>query len=161
MKPIRLAAALALLAVLPERAAAQGFAFGGLNADPDAPVEVTSQTLRVNQATGRAVFTGDVLVGQGTMRLSAPEVEVIYDEESGDISRMLASGGVTLVTETEAAEAEAADYDLVAGTLTMTGNVLVTQGPNVLSSDSMVVQLDDGTAQMEGSVRTVLQRTGE
>jgi len=158
VKPIRLAI-LAALALLPALAAAQNtIVLGGVNADPSAPVEVTADTLRVDQTTGRAVFTGEVLVGQGTMRMSAQEVEVIYIAETGDIARMLATGGVTLVTETEAAEADAADYDLTAGLLTLTGNVLVTQGQTVLSSERMVVNLADGTAQMEGRVRTVFQQ---
>ena len=72
----------------------------------------------MDQATGAAVFSGGVTVGQGDLRLQAGTVEVRYDDAQGRIVRLLASGGVTLATPTEAAEAEAADYDLVAQTLT-------------------------------------------
>ena len=154
---------LALLLMLwPLPLAAQDVALGGpFVSDPEAPVEVTSDTLSVDQATGAAVFTGNVVVAQGDLRLQAGEVEVSYDEEGGEIARLLASGGVTLATATEAAEAQEADYDLAAGTLTLSGEVLLTQGASAISADRMVVDLEAGTAQMEGNVRTVLQQGTE
>ena len=39
----------------------------------------------------------------------------------------------------------------------MLGNVLLTQGANTLVSDSMDVDLEAGTALMNGRVRTVFQ----
>ena len=152
-----LRATLSALLILPAAAIAQSVALGGLSADPAAPVEVTSETLSVDQATGAAIFTGNVVIGQGELRLSAGEVEVRYDEASGQIARLLASGGVTLATPSEAAEAQDADYDLTAQTLTLTGEVLLTQAGSAISADRMVVDLAAGTAQMEGNVRTILQ----
>ncbi len=157
MTPLR-AALLALLS-LPAAASAQGVQLGGaFAADPSAPVEVTSDSLSVDQAKGAAVFTGNVTIGQGDLRVQAGEVEVRYDEATGGIARLLATGGVTLATPEEAAEAQAADYDLGSGTLTMTGEVLLTQGPSAISGDRLVVDLETGTARMEGNVRTILQR---
>lgn len=161
MTPPRVVSRLALLlALLPLAAQGQQVALGPLAADPTAPVEVESGTLSVDQGTGAAVFAGGVTVGQGDLRLQAAEVEVRYDQAGGRIARLLASGGVTLATPTEAAEAAEADYDLVAGTLTMTGDVLLTQGGNAISAERMVVDLGTGTARMEGRVRTVLGGTG-
>lgn len=59
----------------------------------------------------------------------------------------------------DAAEAERADYDIVSGTIVMTTNVLLTQGQNALTADKMTVNLRDGTAQMNGRVKTIF-RTG-
>jgi lipopolysaccharide export system protein LptA len=155
--PLRLCAACFGVLVLPAAVSAQELSLGGAFAtDPEAPVEVTSETLSVDQATGAALFSGDVIVGQGDLRLQAPGVEVRYAEETGEIARLVASGGVTLATPAEAAEAAEADYDLQARTLTLTGEVLLTQGANAISADRMVVDLDAGTARMEGNVRTVL-----
>ena len=155
---ISLRAALLALLSAPVAAAAQNLALGGFSADPSAPVEVTSETLTVDQATGAATFTGDVVIGQGDLRLQAGQVEVRYDEASGEIARLLASGGVTLATPTEAAESQDADYDLTAQTLTLTGEVLLTQGASAISADRMVVDLAAGTAQVEGNVRTILRQ---
>lgn len=163
MKPISTALLALGLAFSALPAAAQGaeVAFGSMQQDTDAPVEVTADELSVNQNDGTAIFTGDVLISQGEMKLSAARVLVIYAEGTQRIQRLEATGGVTLVSGSEAAEAERADYDIDAGTITMQGDVLLTQGESALSSQEMVVSLEDGTAQMTGRVRTVLQAGSE
>ena len=133
---------------------------GGLAGDSDAPVEITADTLSVDQQAGTAEFDGNVVIAQGDLRLAADAVSVSYDEASGAITRMVANGSVTFVTATEAAEARAADYDVTSGTLTLTGDVLLTQGPSAISAERMVGNLDTGTARMEGRVRTVFQPQG-
>jgi len=154
---------LVIFIFLPLTVQAQGanIALGGLSVDPDAAIEISADALRVDQATGTAVFDGNVVIGQGSLRLAAGRVEVVYGEESGEITRLRATGGVTFVTETEAAEAASADYNLVDGTLTLTGNVLLTQGAGAISADQMIINLRDGTAQMQGRVRTVFQQAGD
>ena len=155
--------AVCLIALLPALAGAQNaqVGFGSIQADPDAPVEVTADNLAVNQDDGTAEFTGNVVVGQGEMRLSAPRVLVIYNEDRSGISRLEARGGVTLVSGEEAAEGQSADYDVEAGTVVMTGNVLLTQGGNALTAERMVADLNAGTAQMSGRVKTVIQPSSD
>jgi len=150
---------LALMALfLAIAATAQGtqLAFGGLQADPSLPVEVTADALDVDQADGTAIFSGNVVVGQGEMRLSAARVQVIYDTGKSSIARLTATGDVVLVNGPDAAEAEKADYTIDSGVVVMTGDVLLTQGPNAVSSENMVVDLTTGTARMTGRVKTVL-----
>ncbi|MDO5370197.1 lipopolysaccharide transport periplasmic protein LptA [Paracoccus sp. (in: a-proteobacteria)] len=147
-----------LALALPLAAAAQTVGFGAMRADADAPVEVTSDSLRVNQDTGEAVFTGNVLIGQGQMRLSAQSVTVVYAEGGQNRIRSLnATGGVTLVSGPDAAEAAEAVYDVETGTIVLTGDAIVTRGDSVLAGDRIEVSLDDGTASVSGRVRTVLQ----
>jgi len=147
----------------PLAAFAQGanVAFGTIRQDTGLPVEVTADNLSVDQATGTAIFTGNVMIGQGEMRLSASRVLVVYRAEAEGIARLEATGGVTLVSGADAAESERADYNIDDGTIVMSGNVLLAQGRNALSSDKMSVRLSDGTAQMSGRVRTVLQSGGD
>ncbi len=153
--------AVLLSLALPATASAQtNIALGGISADPTAPVEVTADSLTVDQASGSAVFSGNVVIGQGSLRIAAGEVRGVYSEATGDIAQLLASGGVTFVTATEAAEAQNADYNLVTGQLTLTGEVLLTQGASALSADRMTVNLADGRARMDGRVRTVFAQGG-
>lgn len=151
---------LGLLTLALPAAAQTNIDLGGINADPNAPVEVTADNLNVDQDTGTAVFSGNVVIGQGELRLSAPEVRVTYAADTGDITRLQATGGATFATATEAAEAQTADYDLASGLLTLDGEVLLTQGQSALSADSMVLDLNAGTARMSGRVRTVFQQNG-
>lgn len=139
-------------------ALAQTVTFGGMRADTSAPVEVTADSLRVDQATGQAVFTGNVLIGQGDMRLSAATVTVVYgDGGQQRIKTLDASGGVTLVSGGDAAEAGAAVYDIESGQVVLTGDAIVTRGDSVIAGDRIEVNLKDGTAAVSGRVRSVLQ----
>ena len=148
-----------VLALVPVGLAAQGaqIAFGNVKQDTSQPVEVTADNLAVNQNDGTAVFTGNVLIGQGEMRLSAPKVQIYYNEDGDRIERMKAWGGVTLVSGEDAAEAENADYNIDSGFIHMQGNVLLVQKTSALTAERMTVDTKSGTAQMEGRVKTVLQ----
>ncbi|KEP67903.1 organic solvent tolerance protein OstA [Thioclava dalianensis] len=155
----RIVGFLAVNAVLliPAMALAQQINFGGMKANTKAPVEVTADQLNVNQDSGQAVFSGNVLIAQDQMRLKAPKVEVNYAKgDTSKISTLHATGGVTLVSATDAAEAQEAVYDVAAGTVVMTGNVLLTQGDNVMSGNRLDVDLSTGMGQMQGRVRTIL-----
>jgi len=157
-RPLALIVAACLIA-LPAVLSAQGMRvpFGGLTHDPSAQVEVTADELSVSQADGTATFSGNVVVGQGEMRLSADLIRVEYAPGGGRIARMHAEGGVTLVTGNEAAEAREATYDIDAGQVTMQGDVVLTEGGNAIAGDRLIVDLSAGTGRMEGRVRTVLQ----
>ncbi len=158
MIPLRVLLLCAALPFAATAAQAEGtrVAFGAIKADPTLPVEVTADTLDVNQADGSAEFVGNVRVGQGEMRLSADRVLVIYAEAAGGIERLEATGDVVLVNGPDAAEADRAEYSIDTGVIVMTGDVLLTQGQNALTSDRMEVNLTTGTAQMAGRVKTIL-----
>ena len=132
-------------------------AFGTIRQDVSLPVEATADSLSVDQETGNATFEGNVVIGQGEMRLSAGLVKIVYRNEGQGIQRLEASGGVTLVSGPDAAEADRADYSIDDGTIVLTGNVLLSQGASAISAERMSIRLADGTAQMSGRVRTILQ----
>ena len=159
MIPVRYFGMLALgfLAIcLPALAGAQ-VAFGSALADRNLPVEVTSDNLSVNQNDNTALFTGNVVIAQGGMRLSAPRVLVVYLADRSGIEALEATDGVTLVSGTDAAEARRADYNIVSGMIELRGDVLLIQSDNTISGETMLVDLNAGTAQVSGRVRTVLQ----
>lgn len=138
-------------------------AFGTRGFDVSVPVEVTADQFSIDQASGQAVFDGNVLIVQGDVRLSAGRVTIEYSDDGSEnaISRLLASGGVTFVTAADAAEAQDAVYSVSQGTVTLNGNVLLTQGRNAISGDRLVVNLSSGSGRMEGRVRTVFAPSGE
>ncbi len=149
------------LALMAAPALAQNTGFGRAQ-DTKLPVEVTSDQLSVDQKTGKATFSGNVLIGQGQMRLSADRVTVTY--AAGDqrrISALHAEGNVTMVSGEYAAEARAADYNVESGNVVLTGDVLLTQTGNVLAGEKVTVNLETGTANAAGRVRSVLQPGGK
>ncbi len=166
MTDLRVLLFIVSIGLAPVAVSAQGMqvAFGGLKQDPSLPVEMTADQLAIDQNDGSALFTGNVVIGQGQMRMTAPWVRVEYATAkggaTGQISRLHATGGVTLVNGSEAAEAKEAVYTIDTGSIVMTGDVLLTQGQNALSSQKMVVDLKKGTAVMDGRVKTILQTGG-
>ncbi len=146
----------ALLGGAPFVANAQGtnVDFGGLKTDTSLPVEIQADQLSVDQADGLAVFSGNVLVSQGEMRLSAGEVRVEYSTDGKGISRLIASGGVIVRAGTDAAEADEAIYTIATGELLMQGKVLLTQGQAAISGDMLVLNLETGKGTMTGRVTT-------
>ncbi len=129
--------------------------FGGLTQDTTLPVEVASDSLSVDQTDGSAVFTGNVIVKQGDMRMTAALIRVQYAEGGGSIQSLHASGRVTLVSPTDAAEADDAVYTIDSGNVVMTGNVLMTQGAAAISGEKLTVNLKDGTGVVTGRVKTI------
>ncbi len=159
--PLRLLTLLAVLAGTPVAMAQQAqVAFGGLKQDTTLPVEVQADSLAVNQADGSATFTGNVLVSQGEMRMTAGTVRVEYGAEAGAIARLHASGGVMLVAAKDAAEAQEATYTIDAGQIVMQGDVLLTQGKSAISGQKLLLDLKAGTGVMEGRVKTVFTPGG-
>ena len=154
--------ALLLSAFLPLAAWAQDaqVAFGGLRQDTTLPVEVKAESLTVNQTDGSATFTGNVLVGQGEMRLAAQTVRVEYAADGKSIAKLHATGGVTLASNSDAAESDEAVYAVDVGTVLMTGNVLLTQGPSAIAGQKLLIDLKAGTGRMEGGVSTVFSPGG-
>lgn len=140
---------------------AQGteIAFGGVEHDTSAPVEVSADGLSVDQSTGQAVFSGSVLIIQGDLRLSSDKVTVEYgtSDQTSDITSLTAMGNVLFVTASDEAQSDKAVYDVENATVQMTGNVLLSQGPAIVSSDAMFINLETGAATLNGRVKTTLQ----
>ena len=129
--------------------------------DPDAPIEVTAESLSVDRESGNAIFVGNVYVVQGEMTLNADKVEVLYSEDADDdeqLREVIATGNVVLVNGEETA---ASDYGVLyppRDTVVMTGNVLLTQGRSIISGDTFNWDMVTGQGTMEGRVRSVLQQ---
>jgi lipopolysaccharide export system protein LptA len=157
-KSASIAAALAILWAA-GLAFAQGTApFASFQQDPNQPVDIASETLSFDRNAGTVVFEGDVEVVQGSMTITADQVEVFYaddgQEASNGVTRMIATGSVLVQTLEETVEGDAATYDLVDGVLAVDGNVRLTQGHNVLSAGAALINIEGGTGEFVGRVRS-------
>ena len=153
----RILALLGLLLLSSPAAAQVDIGFGGVAYDERQPVEVTADGLTVDQTTGEAVFTGNVIVVQGDLRMAAGAVRIVYGTTGAqDVSEVIATGGVLVTRGADAAEGGSARFDVASALLTLSGNVLVTQGRTAIAGDSMVVNMRTGNGSVDGRVRTVL-----
>jgi lipopolysaccharide export system protein LptA len=62
-----------------------------LDSDRAQAVELNARHAEMNNATGIGIYTGDVVLTQGTMRLTADRMTV-YTTEDGDLKRVVAEG---------------------------------------------------------------------
>jgi lipopolysaccharide export system protein LptA len=149
------------LAMAGQASAQIAVGFGGVPHDAQQTVEVVSDSLTVDQTTGRAVFIGNVVIVQGDLRIAAERVEVIYPEADGqqNVQEVIATGGVLVTRGEDTAAGNAARYDIAAALLTMTGDVLVTQGATTIGGEEMVIDMTTGNGTVSGRVRTVLTPT--
>jgi lipopolysaccharide export system protein LptA len=129
-------------------------AFGALEQDTSLPVEMSADQLSVNNADGTAVFSGNVVVTQGEMKLSAAKVQVTYGADQKSIDQLTASGGVVVSNLGDSAQAQEAVYTIATGVIVLTGDVLLTQGPSAMAGQKLTINLKDGTGIMEGRVTT-------
>lgn len=149
----RLISALVATAVLIATPLAADSPFGGFRHDETQPIEIAADSLEVREAEGIAIFTGKVVAGQGTMRLTADELEVTYGQGgggTGEINRLQAKGEVFIANGAETAAGDWADYDVSAGRIEMGGAVTLTQGGNVVKGASLTIDLNTGRGAVDG-----------
>jgi lipopolysaccharide export system protein LptA len=140
-----------ILAVSPVAGQEAGSALKGH--DTDAPVDVAADRIEVQDRADRAIFSGNVDVRQGSLRLNSSRLTVAYSNSGGiEIRRLEASGGVTLRSPSETARSQFAIYDLDQRLVTMIGGVSLTRGANHVEGARLVLDLDSGRAVMDGGI---------
>ena len=127
---------------------------GAARLDTTEPIEIVADALEVNQDQQQAIFTGNVAATQGQILLNADRVVVHYAAGGGDgvqaISIIEAEGNVFFSTNFETAQGDAGLYDVENGMITLTGDVVLTRGDNVLRGTQLVLNLLDGTSRVDG-----------
>jgi lipopolysaccharide export system protein LptA len=145
--------------------------------DKDQPVQIEAASLEVRDKDKKATFSGDVQVVQGDTTMKCQKLVVFYGQEVGiaqagapapdakpaptsalpgpkgaqNIRRIEARGGVTVITKDQNASGDLGVYDLMAKTITLTGNVVVSQGQNVIHGERVVVDTVTGNARVESN----------
>ena len=141
-------------------------ALQGFSQNRDKPIKITSATLEVRDKDKMATFSGDVHLVQGDTTLRSKTLVVFYDEEapakpgtppaagqaspqqSQQIKRVEAKGNVIVVQKDQTATGESGIFDMKANTVTLVGNVVISQGPNVVKGDTLTVDMTTGVSRM-------------
>ena len=137
------------------------------------PIQIDAKSLEVHDRKKQATFTGNVKVVQGDTTMTCNILVVFYGQELGigdkpvvtartttqtkseappdaqSIRRIEAHGDVTVLSKDQSASGDLGVYDVVAKTITLTGNVVVTQGKNVIHGGRVVVNTVTGNAHVE------------
>ena len=158
----------------PETTTATGTPTGVINIsrNPNAPVEIDADTLDVTEAKNIAVFRGNVKAVQAGSTIHTSELTVFYEGktglgpdaggpgESARLSKIRATGKVLLTSQDgQSVTGDWAEFDQKTNFMTVGGNVVVTQGENIVRGDKLLVDLNTGQYQVETSTRTPVAGT--
>lgn len=148
-------------------------ALQGFGANQDKPVQIKAQTVEVRDKERKATFSGNVQVVQGDATIRCRTLVVSYVTDGGtnpavgariaqpgpggksQISKIEALGGVIVTQKDQTATGEAGVFDMNTKIITLTGNVVISQGGNVMRGDRMIVDLNNGVSRIESKKEPV------
>ena len=134
-------------------------ALKGHNAD--APVDISSERIEVQDRANRAVFAGDVVARQGQLTLATERLTVAYSSGGGiQINRLDASGGVIVRSPSETARGNFGIYDLDRKLITLVGAVQLSRGGSEINGQRLTIDLNSGRAVVDGGGRGIGQNAG-
>lgn len=139
--------------------------------DPDAPIEIVARSMDVQDAKSVARFDGNVRAKQGDLTLTTPILTAHYDGQLGLFSNPQASAGVggsprpamkmRFIRATNPvavssgsdmkANGENAEFDMAANTVTISGNVVLQRGRQIIRGDRLVIDLKTGLSRMKNA----------
>lgn len=130
----------------------------GFSGNSQAPINIESDSLEVRDKDQIAIFTGNVRVVQGDVTLKTKVLKVNYEGKVGaagqqQISKLEADGKVLVTTQDRSMTGEHATFDMKTQIITMDGDVVLSQGKNVLKGDRLVVDLNTGRSHLEARGR--------
>lgn len=123
-------------------------------AQSGAPVDATRQPVQYGADSGEYTADGFALRGraevtQGTNRLRADAIRGYTT--NGELTRVEATGNVYFVTPDQSMRGSRAVYTLNDGQVLVTGDVILTQGQNVLTGGRLVYNVRTETARIESA----------
>ena len=142
-------------------------AFGELGSNRE-PIKIDADRLDVFDKEGRAVFGGNVVAVQGdsTMRCSLLTVHYEAGKAAGAaagtgsggglagqdsaIRKLDCKGPVTIVSKTQVATGDNAEFDRARNKVVLAGNAALSDGPNVTRGERVAYDLNTGIASIEG-----------
>ncbi len=123
----------------------------GAGYDTSLPIEITADSLELQQEAQIAVFRGNVDAVQGELNLRADQLIVHYrtnSENQNSIRLIEANGNVFLSSPTEMAQGEQGVYDIDADTILLTGAVVLIRGENIIRGDRLEMDLATGQSRV-------------
>ena len=142
-------------------AVAQGATSALKGHNADAPIDVTSDRLEVQDRADRAVFAGNVIARQDSLTLTTSRLTIAYSTGgSVQIQRLDASGGVVVRSPSENARGNFGVYDLNRKLITLIGAVQLNRGGSQINGQRLTIDLTSGRAVVDGGQPGIGQSGG-
>jgi lipopolysaccharide export system protein LptA len=143
----------------------------GFSPGSDQPIRITSTSLEVHDKDHVATFTGNVHVVQGESTLRCKTLVVFYEDNNPagaapkggqstsnqSIKRLEAKGSVVVTQKDQATQKDQTAtgdngvFEMKTNTAVLTGNVVVTQGDNVIRGDKLFIDMTTGVSRVESN----------
>ena len=121
-------------------------------------IEIVADNLVVQQENRIAIFTGHVDAKQGDLRLRADQLKVFYNDPKaqaaagGQQIRLIEATGNVLVNQHgDTAKGDHGTYRVADAAVMLDGNVVLTQGQNVIRGTRLESNLNTGVSQVFAS----------
>jgi len=139
----------------------EGIPFGqAFKTDPNAPYDVTSNRLDVDDNAKTALFTGDVVTVQGKFTIRSAEMTAYYTGRAGleasddktkgsgaSLTHIRAKKSVSVIsTDGQKATGDWAEVNVKTNMATLGGAVVLTQGKNVVRGTKLLIDMNTGEA---------------
>jgi lipopolysaccharide export system protein LptA len=142
-------------------------AFEGFSGRGEQPVNIEADRLDVQELEQTATFSGNVVVVQGASTLRTNKLTIFYDKSGGapaapkagdgdvvtgrQIKRLEAQGNVIVTSGEQKAVGDRGVFNMAANQAQLIGNVVVTQGLNILKGDVLHVDLTTQKSRVEST----------
>ena len=120
--------------------------------DSGAPIDVDADRIDIADDSNEAMFSGAVVIRQGSMTLNADRVRITYLKDANgnpQVQRLDALGRVRLAQGSMRATANSGIYDVNARLVTLAGNVKMDRDGNHLEGARVVWNLNSGTSSFD------------
>ena len=116
------------------------------------PVNYAADRIELQDRQNRVVLSGNVVITQGDLRLTAARTTVAYtDAGSLRIQRVDATGGVTVTRGDERASGAAGVYDFNRRVIVLSGGVALRRGSDTLNGGRLTIDLNSGLSSVDGN----------
>lgn len=136
--------------------------------DPKAPVEVTADSLDVNDQRKTAIFRGDVDATQDTFKIRCAQLSAFYKGEAGlmdaanpgaaqgsaksstELTRIEARTDVRVTSKDgQTATGDWADFDTKTNKVVMGGNVVLSRGKSMVRGTRLLIDMTTGESKID------------
>jgi lipopolysaccharide export system protein LptA len=159
---------LVTLCAMPSMSYSQNLAdnLSGFGASSDEPIAIEADRLEVLDNQQEAVFSGNVVVKQGETTLQTSRLVINYQDDNKQstanpqtqasglgggarkIKKLEASGKVLITSKDQTASGDKATMDMEQEIITMLGDVVLTQGGNIIRGEELVINLKTRQSRM-------------
>lgn len=115
------------------------------------PITVTSETLTSDNKAHTALFERNVIAKTTDMTIYADRMLVYYKENTGEVTKIEASGNVKLYKNTRLITSHNATYYAVEDKVVFTGEPRAVDGENIIIGSTMTYYIAEDRSHVENS----------